>query len=84
MASAMIGPSTHGVDIGYRVRRCNPSEIARIIHDGHEEIGGRNDASLVVDLPDSCVVTGFGSDQKLCVRRRWGLAGEKLLQDRRS
>ncbi len=77
------GLATHGINVRQGVGCGDATEIARVIHNRHEEVGGGDDAVMVVDLPDGRVVTGFRADKKLCVCGGFRLAGEKLMQDRR-
>ena len=58
-------PPAHGIDVGNGVGGGDAAEIARIVHHRHEEIGGRNDAGIIVHLPDGGIVGGLGPDQKL-------------------
>ena len=75
-------PGAHGVDVGEGIGRRDPAEVERIVDDRHEEIGGGDDACVVVDLPHRGVVAGLDPDQKLAERRRGRLVGEQLLQHR--
>jgi hypothetical protein len=77
------GLGTHRIDIRDRVGRGNPAEIERIIDDRHEEIGGGDDAQVLIHLPHRCIIAGLGADEKLPVGLGGRLAGEELLQDRR-
>ena len=45
--------------------RGNAAELERIIDDGHEEIGRRDQCLLVVEFVDGGVVSGFDTDQQL-------------------
>ena len=74
------GLPPHRVDIGDGVRRGDAAEIEGVVHDRHEEVGGRDDAGVVVDLPDGGVVAGLSPDQKLAEGLRLGPA-EQLLKD---
>ena len=67
--------STHGVNIGNRVGRRDAPKVERIVDDGHEKIGRRDDRLLFIDLIDRRIVAGFNPDQKLRrnkLRRRLG------------
>ena len=75
--------AAHGIDIRERVGGGDPAEIAGVVHNRHEEVGGGDHACLVVDLPDSRVVARLGADEKLRIGHRGRLIGEKLLQHRR-
>ena len=72
----------HRVDVGDGVGRGDAAEIARIIHDRHEEVGGGDDAEVLVDLPDGRVVAGLVADEKLAVGCGGGLPRQEVLQDR--
>src|SRR5262249_45030469 len=58
------------------------AEVARIVHHGHEEVGGGDDAVLIVDLPDGGVVAGFRPDEELRVGGGRRLSREELLENR--
>ena len=74
----------HRIDIGNGVRCSDAPEVNGIVDDRHEEIRCGDDARARVELPDRCVIAGFGANYELCKRRRSGLICEKLLQNRRS
>ena len=76
-------PAAHRIDVGDRVRCRDPAEIIGVIHHGHEEIGGGDDARRVVDLPYGGVIAGLGADKKLPEGIGLDLVREKLLQDGR-
>ena len=69
------GLATHGVDIRDGIGGGDAAEVVRIIHHRHEEVGGGDDAVLVIDLPDGCIVTGFRTDEKLRIGCSLRLAG---------
>jgi hypothetical protein len=75
--------AAHGVDVGNRIRRRDPPEVARIIDNRHEEVGGGDDARFFVDLPDGRIIAGLGADQELPIRLRGRPVGEKILEHRR-
>ena len=62
--------AAHRVDVGNRIRGGDFPEIMRIIHHRHEEVGRRNDARLVIDLPDSSIIRSLGTDQQRGIRMR--------------
>ena len=68
----------HRIDVGDGVGRSNPAEIVRIVDHRHEEIGGRNDAGFVVELPNCGVIAGFSADQELPIGRHSRLVGEVI------
>ena len=75
--------AAHRVDVGDRIGGGDASKIMRVVDDRHEEVGGRNDAGLVVELPDRRIVAGLHPDDQPRVGGRLCLPTEKLLQDRR-
>ncbi len=75
--------AAHGIDVRQRIGGGDSAEIAGIVDHRHEEIGGGDDAGLVVHLPDRGVVAGLGADQQGREGRRLRLPGQQLLQNRR-
>ena len=55
----------HGVQVRQRVGRRDAAEVARVVHDGHEEVGGRDDGLAVVDAVDGGVVGRLGAHQQV-------------------
>ena len=72
--------SAHRVDVGERVGRGDAAEVERVVDHRHEEVGGRDDAGLVVEPPHRRVVAGLRSDQQTGEGRRRRLLGEELAQ----
>jgi hypothetical protein len=72
-------PAPHGIDIGNGVGRRDPPEITRVVHHGREEVGRRDQAGTLVELPDGGVVARLGADQKLLE----GLRGARIAEKRR-
>ena len=72
--------AAHGIDIGDRIGRGDAAEIMGVVDHRHEEIGGRDHAGLVVDLPDGGVVAGLGADEQLLVGTGGRVVGQQLLQ----
>ena len=58
-----------------------PAEVERIVDHRHKEVGGRDDAGLVVKPPYRGVVAGLRSDEQIGEGRRRRLLGEQLAQD---
>ena len=56
--------AAHGVDVAKRIGGRDPAIVVRVVDDGHEEVGGRDHALLIVDPVDSRVVTGLEPDQQ--------------------
>ncbi len=54
--------AAHGIDVGDGVGRGDAAEIVGIVDHRHEEIGGRDDAGVVVDLPHGGIIGGLGAD----------------------
>ena len=79
-ASAKIGFAAHRVDVGERVGRGDAAEVERIVDHRHEEVGGRDDAGLVVEPPHRRVVAGLRADEQIGEGRRRRLLGEQLAQ----
>ena len=73
--------AAHGIDVGDGVGGGDAAEVVGVVDHRHEEVGGGDDAGVVVELPDGGVVGGLGADQKLLVRRGSRLVGKQLLQD---
>ena len=75
----MIGFAAHGVDVRDGVGGRDAAEIMRVVDHRHEEVGGGDDAGILVLLPDGSVVCRLIADQQLLVGMRGGLIGQKLL-----
>ena len=73
----------HRIDIRQGVGGGDPSEILRIVHHRHEEVGGGDHRQILVHLPDGGIVRGLGPDQQLLERAGHGLFGQELPQHRR-
>ena len=58
-------PAAHRIDIGDRVGRGDAAEVVRVVDDRHEEVGGRDQRLLVVELVHRGVVGGLDADQQL-------------------
>ena len=58
-------PAAHRVDVADRVGRGDAAEVERIVDDRHEEVGGRDQRLLVVELVDGGVVGGLDADHQL-------------------
>jgi hypothetical protein len=58
------GRAPHGVDVRERIGRGNAPEIARIIDDGCEEIGGGHEGLFVVELVNRSVVAGLQANHQ--------------------
>ena len=81
------GLSSHGVDVAQGIGCCDATKLKRVVHDGHEEIGGRHQSLVLVDLIHRCVVGGFHPHQELLgdgqgVARALS-ASQNILQHRR-
>ena len=50
------GRAPHGVDVGDGIGGGNAAKVKRVVHDGHEEVGGGNQRLLVVELVDGRIV----------------------------
>jgi hypothetical protein len=76
--------STHGVDVGQRVGRSDPSPVARVVDDGDEEVRGEDECALVVEPVDRGVVAFEGTDEQVARRGLQVAAegGEHALQFR--
>ncbi len=70
----------HGVHVGDGVGRCDGAEVERIVHDRHEEVGGRDDRLAIVDAVDGRVVAGFDAHQQVLRDEAGRGLGEDLLQ----
>src|SRR5678815_4129649 len=57
------GTAAHRVDIAHRVRGGDGSPIARVVHDGREEVGGGDERAVGGDAHDCGVITRRGVDQ---------------------
>ena len=73
--------AAHGIDVRERVGGGDAAEVERIVYHRHEEVGGRDHAGAVVELPDAGIVAGFNADQQLLVVGGGGMPGQQLLQD---
>ena len=80
IASAKMGFAAHRVDVGERVGRSDAAEVEGVVDHRHEEVGGRDDAGLVVEPPYRGVVAGFRADEQIGEGRRRRLVGEQLAQ----
>ena len=60
----------HGIDVAERVRRGNRAELARIVDDRREEIGGEDDRQVVVDFVNGGVIGRRGTDQHIGIGDR--------------
>src|SRR5204862_2520369 len=58
-------------------------EIVRVIDHRHEEVGRRDDAEVLVDLPYGCIIARLGPNEELAISLRCRFGGEQLLQNRR-
>ena len=56
--------AAHRVDVRDRVGRGDPAEVVRIVDDGHEEVGRRDDRLALVQLVDGGVVGGLDADEE--------------------
>ena len=59
------GCATHGIHIADGVGGGDAAKVKRVIHDGHEEVGGGNQRLLIVELVHRCVVGCFNAHQQL-------------------
>ena len=75
-ALALLAATLTALAVFYR----DPPEVAGIVHHGHEEVGRRDDAGVLVHLPDRGVVSGLGADQKLGEGLRRRHARQQVLQ----
>jgi hypothetical protein len=62
--------AAHGVDVRERIGRRDTPEVVRVVDDGHEEVGGRDDGLLVVETVDGGVVGRFRADEQIGKRRQ--------------
>jgi hypothetical protein len=76
--------ATHGIDVGEGVGRCDAAEIEGVIDDWHEEIGGRHQRLIGVELVDGCVIAGLDADQQLLGHDGGNGLGEDLFEYIRS
>ena len=74
------GLRAHGIDIGQCIGGRDTAEIHRIVHDGHEEIGGGDDGLIVVEAVHRRVVAGLGSDHQIGVDQPPGHVGQNFAQ----
>jgi MHS family metabolite:H+ symporter-like MFS transporter len=56
--------ASHGVDIGERVRRGDPSERVRVIDDGRKEIDGLNEGQIIAQDENARIVEGLAPDEQ--------------------
>ena len=71
----------HRIDVGKGVGRGDTAEVERIVDHRHEEVGGRDDAGLVVKPPYRGVVAGLRADQEAGEGRARRLLGQQFAQD---
>jgi hypothetical protein len=70
--------AAHCIDVGERVGRRNAAEVERIVDDRHEEVCGRDDRLLVVQLVDGGVVGGIVADEQVREERQRRAAFEQV------
>ena len=73
-------PAAHRVDVADRVGGGDAAEVERVVDDGHEKVGGRDQGLLVVEKVHGGVVAGFDADQQLGRDRHRGSALEDVAQ----
>ena len=73
-------PAAHRVDVGERVRSRDPTEVIRVVDDGREEVGGRDDRSAVQDTHDGRVIPAVESDEQVAAGRCRNQTSHKILQ----
>ncbi len=74
--------AAHRVDVGDRVGRRDRAEVARIVDDRHEEVGGRDDRLPLVQPVDGRIVRRLDPDQQRFGNRGAAGLGDDLLQQR--
>ena len=62
------GRTAHRVDIADGIGSCNAPEVIRVIHDGHEEIGGGNDTPGLINSINGRIITGAVAHPELRVK----------------
>ncbi len=72
------GTRAFRVDVGERVRRGDAAEVVRVVDDGREEIGGRDDRAIVVEAVDGGVVAAGETDEDVRI-----VEGDQMTQDLR-
>ena len=75
---------THGIHVGQGIGCSDAPEVARVIHDGHEEIGGDDDRLRVVEFVHRRIVATLGTDHQVRVRWRERHCSQHFGQHRRS
>ena len=60
----------HRVDVGERVRRCDPTPVVGVVDDRREEVGGDDDGEVVAQAVDGGVVSGVEAHQQVGVAGR--------------
>ena len=73
-------PAAHGIDVRERVGGGDAAEVARIVHDGHEEIGGGDDGLRIVQAIDGRVVGCLDPHQEIGRQRLQGRFGDNARQ----
>ncbi len=56
--------ASHGVDVADRVGGGNAAEVVRVVDDGHEEVGRRDQRLLVIELVHRGVVGGLDAHEQ--------------------
>ena len=59
---------THGVDVADGIGSGNTPEVERIVHDGHEKVGGGNHAALVVQRIHSRIIARCVADPQAWIQ----------------
>ena len=77
------GRCAHRIQIRQRIGGGDAAEIESIVHDRHEEIGGRHDGLMFVDLINGGIVGSFPPDQQFHGSRERGNATQKFGQHAR-
>ena len=62
--------TSHRIDIAEGVRRGDPAEGARVVHDGGDEIEGLDQRQIVGQTEDPGIVGGIESDEDVRARVR--------------
>ena len=73
-------PPAHGIDIGQCIGGGDAAEIARIVDNRHEEIGGGDHRLIVGNAVHGGIVAGLGADQQIWKGLHLGHPGQQLVQ----
>ncbi len=75
------GRATHCIDVADGVDAGDTAEVDRVVDDGHEEVGGADDARAVAEIIDGGVIARVVANKEMFAGDRRDSAVEDLVKD---